>query len=69
MNIPTLKPRNLCNQISQIEPEEFLVIDARYGLSPAQRVEQKLLDLLGGGHPGLLHQATGRLANVRLRGQ
>jgi hypothetical protein len=47
------------------EPEEVLVADARHGLTPAQMVDQKLLALLGGGHPGLPLQAPGRPGNVR----
>lgn len=46
-------------------PEEMLVADARGGLTPAQMVEQKLLSLLGSGHPGLYNQAGGVLGNQR----
>jgi len=46
-------------------PEEMLVADARGGLTPVQMVEQKLLALLGSGHPGLYSQAGGGLGNLR----
>lgn len=51
---------------SSVGPDEVLVADARGGLSPVQMVEQKLLDVLGSGHPGLFRQATGRMGNIRM---
>jgi hypothetical protein len=49
----------------QAIPGEVLVADARGNLTPSQMVEQKLLALLGCGHPGLYRQATGSLGNIR----
>src|SRR5262245_11997966 len=48
-----------------MEPEEVLVADPRGGLTPAQMVEQKLLALLGTGHPGLFLQAAGGRQDLR----
>ena len=42
-----------------VEPEETLVVDPRSRVTPAQRVDQRLLALLGAGHPGLILQARG----------
>lgn len=47
------------------EPEETLVADARGRVTPAQRVDQRLLALLGDGHPGLFLQASGRPTDIR----
>jgi hypothetical protein len=47
------------------EPDEVLVPDPRFRLTPAQFVDQKLLKLLGCGSPGLYIQASGRPENVR----
>ncbi len=69
MSIPILNRRELAKQIASTEPEEVLVIDARSSLTPVQMVEQKLLALLGSGHPGLFRQAAGRQGNLRMRGQ
>lgn len=51
---------------ASVGPDEVLVPDARGRLSPVQMVEQKLLDVLGCGHPGLFRQATGRPGNIRM---
>jgi hypothetical protein len=48
-----------------VEPEETLVVDARSRVTPAQRVDQRLLALLGGGHPGLFLQARGLPGGMR----
>jgi hypothetical protein len=48
-----------------VEPEETLVVDARGGVTPAQRVGQRLLALLGAGHPGLFLQARGLPRGIR----
>lgn len=40
-------------------PEEFLVTDARGGLTPGQMVEQKVLALMGSNYPGLASLASG----------
>jgi hypothetical protein len=50
---------------ASVEPEELLVIDARWGLTPAQMVEQKLLALLGSNYPGLRFSGSGRGENIR----
>jgi hypothetical protein len=42
-----------------------LVPDARRGLTPAQQVDQRVLDVLGAGHPGRFSEAAGRPQNLR----
>jgi len=50
------------------EPDEVLVADVRGAMTPSQMVEQKLLALLGTGHPGLFAQAVGRPHRTRSMG-
>jgi hypothetical protein len=47
------------------EADEVLVADARGGRTPSQMVEQKLLDLLGGGFQGFSRNATSMWGNIR----
>jgi len=46
-------------------PDEALVPDARRDLTPAQQVDQRVLDVLGTGHPGRFSQAAGRPQDLR----
>jgi hypothetical protein len=43
-----------------VDPDERLVADARGAMTPSQIVDQKLLAMLGTGHPGLFAQAVGQ---------
>ena len=79
MLIPILNPRELHEQVDQVEPtdkaglksgtsrghEEVLIRDARSGLTPAQMVDQKLQVVLGRQYRGIFHHLTGRPGNIR----
>ncbi len=45
--------------------DEVLVADARSGQTPSQMVEQKLVALLGSGHPGMFSGTDGSVRNFR----
>jgi hypothetical protein len=67
-----VKPQRLDPELIRegppIQPEqleETLVADVRSGMRPSQMVDRKLLALLGGSHPGLRMQGTGRPGDVR----
>jgi hypothetical protein len=50
---------------SPTQPAEILVADPRGGRTPAQMVDQRVLAMLHGGHPGLFLQAAGSPQDIR----
>jgi hypothetical protein len=61
------RPSLLFEQLAAtpVGPDEALVPDARRDLTPAQQVDQRVLDVLGTGHPGRFSQAAGRPHDLR----